>query len=616
MAFFRGIGIILRFCWGVLDAIRKVLHLLVLLVLVALYISATQPSLPIIPGKAALVIAPQGTLVEEISGDPISRRISRLTGGFEDETLLRDVQEALTRAKTDARIATVVLDLSGLSGGGLGKLRELGASLDEFRKSGKRIVALGEYYEQPQYYLAAHADEIYLDPMGFVLIDGFDRYRTYYREVIDKLLIDVNVFKVGEYKSSPDEFSRSDMSPQEREESRVWLGALWTQFQGDVGGRRKLAAGALTAYANELPVALKAAAGDTAKVALDRGLVTAVATRSAVEKILIGRVGEDDSTHSYNQVSVEDYLQATRAEHAFRRHSKNKIAVVVASGEILDGYHPPGTVGGDSTSELLRDARFDDDVKAVVLRIDSPGGSVFASEQIYREVMALRDAGKPVVASMSSVAASGGYYIAAGADEIIANPGTITGSIGIFAVVPTFQRTLEKLGVHVDGIGTTNLSGQFRLDRTLSADAKSVLQLVTERGYHEFLERVATGRKRTTQQIDAIARGRVWSGEDALKIGLVDQLGGFDDAVKAAARLAHVEKDHEETWLEHKVSWREALLMRVEAQAAEWFDDHSEERAVRRLARRVADPLTQELERLARFSQPMRAYAYCPCTVD
>jgi protease-4 len=616
MAFFRGIGIILRFCWGVLDAMRKVLHLLLLLVLVALYVSATQPSLPIIPGKAALVIAPQGTLVEEISGDPISRRISHLLGDFEDETLLRDVQEALTRAKTDKRIATVVLDLSGLSGGGLGKLRELGASLEEFRKSGKRIVALGEYYEQPQYYLAAHADEIYLDPMGFVLIDGFDRYRTYYREVIDKLLIDVNVFKVGEYKSSPDEFSRSDMSPEEREESRVWLGALWTQFQGDVGGRRKLADGALTAYANELPAALTAAAGDTAKVALDRGLVTAIATRSAVEKILSDRVGEDDSTHSFNQVSVEDYLQATRAEHAFRRHSKNKIAVVVASGEILDGYHPPGTVGGDSTSELLRDARFDDDVKAVVLRIDSPGGSVFASEQIYREVRALRDAGKPVVASMSSVAASGGYYIAAGADEIIANPGTITGSIGIFAVVPTFQRTLEKLGVHVDGVGTTNLSGQFRLDRTLSADAKSVLQLVTERGYHEFLERVATGRKRTTQQIDAIARGRVWSGEDALKIGLLDQLGGFDDAVKAAARLAHIEKDHEETWLEHKVSWREALLMRVEAQAAEWFDDHSEERAVRRLARRVADPLTQELERLARFSQPMRAYAYCPCTVD
>ena len=206
MAFFRGIGVILRFIWGVLDAIRKVLHLLLLLVLVALYISATQPSLPIIPGKAALVIAPQGTLVEEISGDPISRRISHLAGDFEDETLLRDIQEALTRAKTDQRIATVVLDLSGLSGGGLGKLRELGLSLDEFRRSGKRIVALGEYYEQPQYYLAAHADEIYLDPMGFVLIDGFDRYRTYYREVIDKLLIDVNVFKVGEYKSSPDEF--------------------------------------------------------------------------------------------------------------------------------------------------------------------------------------------------------------------------------------------------------------------------------------------------------------------------------------------------------------------------------------------------------------------------
>ena len=616
MAFFHGIATILRFCWGVLDALRRVLHLLLLLVLVALYITVTQPSLPTIPSKAALVIAPQGTLVEELSGDPISRRVSHLTGDFEDETLLRDVEEALSRARTDNRIATVVLDLSELSGGGLGKLRELGASLEEFRKSGKRIVAFGDYYEQPQYYLAAHADEIYLDPMGFVLIDGFDRYRTYYRDVIDKLLIDVNVFKVGEYKSSPDEYVRNDMSPEEREESRVWLGGLWAQFQGDVGRRRKLADGALTAYANELAGSVKAAGGDTAKVALDRGLVTAIETRGAVEKILTSRVGEDDSSHSYNQVSVEEYLLATRAEHAFRKHSKNKIAVVVAAGEILDGYHPAGTVGGDSTTGLLRDARFDDDVKAVVLRIDSPGGSVFASEQIYREVEALRDAGKPVVASMSSVAASGGYYIAAGADRIIANPGTITGSIGIFAVVPTFERTLEKLGVHVDGVGTTNLSGQFRLDRSLGADARSVLQLVVERGYHDFLARVAAGRKRTAAQIDAIARGRVWSGEDALKIGLVDQLGGFDDAVKVAARLAHIEKDHEETWLEQKISWRDALLMRVEAQAAEWFDDRSAERVVHRLARRVADPLTHELTRLARFSQPLRAYAYCPCTVD
>jgi protease-4 len=217
---------------------------------------------------------------------------------------------------------------------------------------------------------------------------------------------------------------------------------------------------------------------------------------------------------------------------------------------------------------------------------------------------------------MSSVAASGGYYIAADADEIIASPGTITGSIGIYAVIPTFERSLDKLGVHVDGVGTTSLSGQFRLDRTLSPDARAVLQLVIERGYHDFLARVASGRKRTPEEIDAIARGRVWSGDAAVKIGLVDRLGTFDDAVKSAAHLAKIEKDYEETWVNRKVTWRDALLMRMEASVKGWFDDRSEAADTRKLVRRFADPLTKELARLARFSEPMRAYAYCPCTIE
>jgi len=616
MAILRGIGLILRFIWRALDGVRKVLHLVLLLCLFLIFISAVNPTIPLVPAKGALVIAPQGTLVEELSGDPISRRLGHATGDLEDETLLRDLTEALSRAKDDKRITMVVLDLTGLTGGGLAKLRELGFSLEEFRKSGKRIIALGEYYDQPQFYVASYADEIYLDPMGFVLIDGYDRFRTYYREVIDKLLIDVNVFKVGEFKSAPDEFERKDMSPEEREESRVWLGELWAQYQADVGKRRKLPEGALTSYANDFATTLKSAEGDTAKVALNLGLVTGIETRPAVEGILKGFVGEDESTHSFNQVSVDEYLQATRAEPVLGKHSDNKVAIVVASGEILDGYHAPGTVGGDSTSELLRDARYDDDVKAVVLRIDSPGGSVFASEEIYREVQALRQAGKPVVASMSSVAASGGYYIAAGADQIFASPGTITGSIGIYAVVPTFERTLEKLGVHTDGVGTTNLSGQFRLDRSLSPDARAVLQLVIERGYHDFLARVAEGRKRKPEEIDAIARGRVWSGQSALKIGLIDHLGSLKQAVTAAAELAHVQKDYEEKWIQRDITWREAFLRRVEITMKGWLVDDSDTQAARRFARRVTDPFTKELARLGRFSEPMRAYAYCPCTID
>jgi protease-4 len=352
-----------------------------------------------------------------------------------------------------------------------------------------------------------------------------------------------------------------------------------------------------------------------ARVAFAQGLVTALRTREQVSDDLKSTVGEDDSTHSFRGVELADYIANVRSEEVLTPGSGNKIGVIVASGDILDGQQPPGTVGGDSTAEIIRDARFDDDVKAVILRVDSPGGSMFASEQIYRELKALREAGKPVVVSMSSVAASGGYYIAAAADEIWASPTTITGSIGVFAAIPTFQGTLGKVGVNVDGVGTTPLSGDFRFDRPLGPTARDILQSGVEHAYDVFLDRVAENRKKSPTEIDGVAQGRVWAGSDAHTRGLIDSLGTFDDAVKAAAQRADLGDDYDLKYLEPQLSWREALAMEVGV-AGQWIAGKLGVGVTQpELVRRVLDPLQREVARWARFNDPRHLYSYCFCAV-
>ena len=599
--------------WRALDGLRKVLHLILLLVLFAVVIGALQSSIPIVPRHAALVLNPQGRIVEQLSGDPIERAVADAAGEGEPETLLRDVLDAIEAAKDDKRIELMVLDVSEMSGGGLSKLQEIGAALRAFREAGKKVVAVGEYFDQGQYYLAAQADELYLDPLGFVFVDGFDYYRMFYKQALDKLAVDVNVFRVGTHKSYTEAFTRSDMSPEEREEATMWLNALWIAYQADVTAARKLQPGALAAYASQMGGLVKGAQGDTARVAFAQGLVTALRTREQVSDDIKAIVGEDDTTHSFRGVELADYVATVRSEELLRAGSGNKVGVIVAAGEILDGEQPPGTVGGDSTAEVIRNARYDDDVKAVVLRVDSPGGSMFASEQIYRELRALRETGKPVVVSMSSVAASGGYYIAAGADEIWASPTTITGSIGVFAAIPTFQGTLGKVGVNVDGVGTTPLSGDFRLDRPLGQAARDILQSGVEHAYDVFLNRVAENRKKTAAEIDGVAQGRVWAGSDAHSRGLVDSLGTFDEAVKAAAQRAKLGDDYEISYLDPQLTWREALAMEFGA-AGSWVAEKLGVGVTQpALVRQVLDPLQREVARWARFNDPRHLYSYCFC---
>ena len=560
---------VLKGVWYALDGLRKVLHLILLLVLFGLLLAASQSELPYVPDKAALVLSPKGRIVEELSGDPLDRALARVGGDDRDETRLRDLLDVVDQARDDDRIRALVLDLDGLEGAGLPMLQDLAQSVRWFRESGKKVYAYGESFSQRQYYLAAQANEVYVDPMGYVMLEGYGYYRTYFRNTLDKLAVEVNVFKAGSHKSAPDEWTRSSMSPEDRENAGVWIGSLWDAYKADVGTARKLDPGLIQAYADEAAEGVRATGGDLAQYALARGLVDGLKTRHEFEEIVAAVAGKDeDDERGYSAIGWEGYLPYVRSEQGMGEHGGKAVGIVVASGEILDGEHSPGIVGGDSLAKLLRKAREDDDIGAVVLRIDSPGGSIMASEVIRREVAELRKAGKPVVASMSTVAASGGYYIAMDADRILAAPTTITGSIGVFAVIPTFQRTLDKIGVTNDGFGTTKLSGQTDLDRGLGSEAKEILQASVEHAYRTFVESVAAARKRRPEEIDSLAQGRVWTGADAKAAGIVDELGNLDAAIAEAAKLAKLEDGYDVRWLEQELTWRDEVALTLRRSAA------------------------------------------------
>ena len=598
--------------WTLLDGLRKVLHLLLMLVILGFVLAALHNSIPSVPRSAALVIAPEGELVEQLAIDPLQRAVGEASGNTASETLLRDVIDAIEAAKTDSRIKLIVLDVDSMNASGLSKLQDIGAAIRDFRSSGKRVVAAADSLDQPQYYLAAQAGEVYLDPMGSVDLDGFSYYRMFFRDGIDKLGVDFNIFRAGTFKSYTDTFTRNDMAPSDKEEAAAWLQVLWNAYTQDVARARSLQPGAINEYINELPAALLAANGDSAKLALQRGLVTALKSRRQVADELKSLVGENEDNHSFNAIGMLQYLSAVRAKHPLKPKTDAKVGIVVASGDIVDGRQPAGTIGGESTSELLRQARFDSAVKAVVLRVDSPGGSEFASEKILREVQGLRNAGKPVVVSMSTYAASGGYYISAAANQIFANPTTLTGSIGVFSYIATFEHTLEKIGVNVDGIGTTPLAGQLRVDRPLSPAVKQILQAGVDHAYSQFLQRVADGRKKSVEEIDKIAQGRVWAGLDAQRIGLVDHLGGLKDATDAAAKLAELASDYDVEYIEPSFNLREELLMQLRG-AAVRFAVSLGLAAPPSAVQRLLDPYLEELRTVAKLNDPRGLASYCWC---
>jgi protease-4 len=599
-----------------LDVVRRTLHFILLLIIFGgLWLLARSPT-PSMPARTALVIKLEGKLVEQLTSDSIDRAIADAANRPQPETLVRDVVVAIRSGAKDERVQALVLETKNLEGGGLTKYQEIGKALEDFRATGKKVLAWGDYVSQGQYYLMAQADEVYLDPAGNIEVNGFGAYRMYFRDVIAKLAVDVNVFKVGTHKSYVEQFTRNDMSPEDREQTVAWINPLWKAYQAGIVRPRKLAENALDAYVADAVPALKEAGGDAALLAEKRKLITARKTLIEFDRRVQQLVGVDEDSHNYNAIDHREYLQVRRPDDKPSARKPDRVAVVVAVGNIVDGERPPGEIGSESFARVLRDVRFDKDIKAVVVRVDSPGGSMLGSELIRQEIDALKAAGKPVVASFSSVAASGGYYISMDTDEIWAEPTTITGSIGVFAVIPTFQRTLTKLGVGVDGVATSPLAGGARLDRELSPEIKTVLQVGVEDAYSKFIGHVAAARKKTPAEVDAVAQGRVWIASDAIEHGLVDHLGGVRDAVKAAAKRAKLsEGEYETVWRERRLTWQERLFKDLRSKAA---------RLMVRLGlaghppgpvNQVLDFVAEQLRSLELLSDRRGLYYYCACDV-
>ena len=538
--------------WDVMNFTRRlILNLLffglLLLVLIVFLAAVGKGSSGVVPvhERTTLVIAPEGRLVEQYTTDPLTRAVARALGDTSaEEVQLRDLLRAIEAARDDKNIERVLLNLDKLQPAGMASTREVAQALGGLRASGKQVVAFGEGITQAQYLLAAQADEIYLDPMGGLMLEGLARYRQYFRTALqDKLGVDMHLFRVGEFKSAAEPYILDAASPEAKEADLYWMNDLWQRYLADIGAARKLDPAQLAAQIDALPEGIEAAGGDIARHALQMKLVDGLKTREELDQLLTERgLADEDDEHGFRSVSLGGYL-AHLDGRRLPIDKRPQVAVVVAEGEITGGEQPAGSIGGVSTAALLRQVRDDEHVQAVVLRVDSPGGEVFASEQIRREVEQLKAAGKPVVVSMGDLAASGGYWISMNADRIYADPSTITGSIGIFGMFPNFTRTLDKIGVHTDGVSTTRIAGAFDVTRPLDPQVGRVVQAVIDKGYADFTGKVADARGKSVEQVDEVARGRVWSGAQAKERGLVDEMGNLGQAITDAAGRAELEQD-------------------------------------------------------------------------
>lgn len=524
----------------------NLIMLLVLFVIVALVAAGmSAKSFTPLQNDTALVLNLDGALVEQRSIDTISSALAEVQGGVEREIRVRDVLRVIEAAKDDPQISHLVINTDGMMAVGMASVREIAAALQDFKASKKPVYAFAENYEQRQYLLAAQADEVFLDPEGGVFLDGLGRYRLYYREALqDKLGLDVHLFRVGEYKSAAEPFILDAASAESKQADLYWMNDIWQRYLAQIGKARGITPEAITRSIDELPARLAAVKGDLARLALDEKWVDGLKTAYDMEQYLVEQgVAFDEDANSFRQIAMSEYLGHVNHARLARPQADATVAVVVAQGEISDGQQPPGAIGGVTTSELIRSAREDEAVKALVLRVDSPGGAVFASEQIRREVALTKAAGKPVVVSMANVAASGGYWISMNADRIYADESTITGSIGIYGLVLRGPRTLEKLGMRSDGVATTPWGGAFDFSRPMDGATQQVIQSVIERGYTQFIDKVAKARKLETAQVDGNARGRVWSGAQAKEKGLIDAFGGLKVAIRDAAKRAKLDED-------------------------------------------------------------------------
>ena len=573
-------------------ALANVLVALLLVVLVAAILSAPEPAE--IPDGAALVVAPEGMIVEQPASPSLPFPPS--LSSTPSQTSAKDIIEAIEQAASDDRVEMLSLDLTDLQFASSANLEAIGNAIEAFRQADKTVVARSDVFTQRQYYLASFADEIYMHPFGQLMLTGIGAYRDYYGGLMEKLKVNVHVYRIGAYKSAVEPFTRSDMSEDAKQANRALVDDLWDSYVDRVAANRSLDPEVLRHYANEYDILLGEVDGDAARAALEYGLVDELLTGDAFESRLAERVGTDDN-EKFLRADLADYLRVAGTSE--RPSGEPKVAVVVADGAIMGGDQPRGVVGAESTSRLIREAREDDDVKALVLRVDSPGGSAFASEVIRQELELVQTTGKPVVVSMGGVGASGGYWISATADEIWAAPTTITGSIGVFALLPTFEDSLSSVGIARDGVGTTALTGALDPVSGVSERMGDVIQASVEHTYARFVNLVARGRDLAPEAVEAIAQGRVWSGRKAHELGLVDGLGHLDDAIAAAAERAGIE-EYDVVTIKEPLSTQEKILMRLfdemgySLRPAAWFA-----------------PIIAELGSMASLDDPKHVYAIC-----
>ncbi|EDC2916117.1 signal peptide peptidase SppA [Salmonella enterica] len=599
-----------KWTWRVLNFVREMVlnlfFIFLVLVGVGIWMQIGNGSNSEQTARGALLLDISGVIVDKPSTNHRLGALGRqLFGASSDrlqENSLFDIVNAIRQAKDDRNITGIVLDLKNFTGADQTSMRYIGKALREFRDSGKPIFAVGENYSQGQYYLASFANKIWLSPQGQVDLHGFATNGLYYKTLLDKLKVSTHVFRVGTYKSAVEPFIRDDMSPAAREADSRWIGELWQNYLHTVSANRQISPQQLFPGAQAIIDGLTSVGGDTAKYALDHKLVDALASSADVEKALTKQFGWSKTENNYRAISYYDYSLKTPAD------TGGTIAVIFANGAIMDGEETPGNVGGDTTASQIRDARLDPKVKAIVLRVNSPGGSVNASEVIRAELAAAKAAGKPVVVSMGGMAASGGYWISTPANYIVASPSTLTGSIGIFGVINTVENSLSSIGVHSDGVSTSPLA-DISMTKALSPEVQQMMQLSIEYGYKRFITLVADARKRTPEQIDKIAQGHVWTGEDAKANGLVDSLGDFDDAVAKAAELAKLKQWHLDYYQDEPTVLdmvMDSMTGSVRAMLPEAIQAMLPAPLVS-----AANTVKAEGDKLAAFNDPQNRYAFC-----
>jgi protease-4 len=534
--------------WQAVDVTRRfVINAVFLLIVILIGIAWLAGSSHLrLQSDTALVLNIKGDIVEEFTGSAREAELAESLGGEARETQLRDLLAVIDAAAKDAKIARMVLVLDDMGHAGMAKLRELARAVERFKATGKQVVAWSSTMDQRRYFLAVHANEVYVHPMGAVFLTGFGGYRNYYHDALDRLGVTVNVFRVGKFKSAVEPFTGNGPSPEAAEAEAYWLKDAWSSYTNEVERARHLPSGTIAALIADAPARLAAVDGDQARLALNEKLVDGLKTRDEMRALMIERGKPDEEHKTFRQIGFEDY----RAEVAEPGDRSRQIGVIVAEGTISDGNEAQGSIGGRSTSERIRKAREDDAIKALVLRVDSGGGSAFGSELIRRELELTRKAGKPVVVSMSDVAASGGYLISMAADRVLADPATITGSIGVFGLLPTVDRSLDKLGVHTGGSTTTWLAGVPDLRRPVDPRLAQIFQNSTEHFYRQFIGVVAQARQISSEQVNEVAQGRVWTGAQARERGLIDDLGGLDAAIGAAGALAKLGENYRVTYVE------------------------------------------------------------------